>query len=154
MSVLYDDVQRARNIKMSTFLQSLSRYLYEYEWILPLNKPSDLLFILTQQSIMGGHEYSKSDHLSIFTSLKHLMMLLKCKFSGLHVYTLSKTLMSCRAMHAAQIILIKLMETLNNAFKKRVNIVNVSISLFCFSLYGFYGLPLPFFTYPSLGIQL
>ena len=28
----------------------------------------------------------KSGHLSIFTSLKHLMMLLKCLFSGLHFY--------------------------------------------------------------------
>ena len=32
------------------------------------NKPSDLWFILTQQSL---GEYGKSSHLSIFTSLKH-----------------------------------------------------------------------------------
>ena len=38
-------------------------------------------------------------HLSIFTLLKHLMMLLKYNFfSGLHFYTLPKTLIACRAM--------------------------------------------------------
>ena len=45
-----------------------------------------------------GDECGKSGHLSIFTSVKHLMVLLKCKFLGLHVYTLSKTLVACRAM--------------------------------------------------------
>ena len=35
--------------------------------------------------------YGKSSHLSTFTSLKHLMMLLKCNFSGLYFYTLSDT---------------------------------------------------------------
>ena len=29
---------------------------------------------------MGENEYGKSGYLSIFTSLKHLMMLLKCNF--------------------------------------------------------------------------
>ena len=38
-----------------------------------MNKPSDLWFILTQPS-MGGNEYGKSSHLSIFTSLKHLTL--------------------------------------------------------------------------------
>ena len=45
--------------------------------------------------VYGGNESCKSGHLSIFILLKHLMMLLKCKFfSGLHVYTLSKTLIA------------------------------------------------------------
>ena len=47
---------------------------------------------------MGGNEYGESGHLSIFTLLKNLMMLLKYNFSGLHFYTLSKTLIACRAM--------------------------------------------------------
>ena len=34
---------------------------------------------LTQQSV-EENEYGKSGHLSIFTSLKHLMMILKCIF--------------------------------------------------------------------------
>ena len=38
-----------------------------------------------------GNEYGKSGHLSIFTSLKHLMMLLQCNISGLHFYTLIDT---------------------------------------------------------------
>ena len=38
---------------------------------------------------MGGHEYGKSGHLSNFTSLKHLMMILKCRAS---FYTLPKML--------------------------------------------------------------
>ena len=53
---------------------------------------SDFPFILTQQS-MGRNESGKSGHLFIFTSLKHLMVLLMCKFfSGLHFYTLLKVL--------------------------------------------------------------
>ena len=47
---------------------------------------------------MGEKEYGKSGHLSIFTLLKHLMMFLKYYFSGLHFFTLSKTLIACRAM--------------------------------------------------------
>ena len=44
---------------------------------------------------MGGNEYGKS----IFTLLKHLMMLLKYNFfSGLNFYILLKTLIACRAM--------------------------------------------------------
>ena len=46
----------------------------------------------------GGYVYSKSSHLSMFTSLKHLMVLLMSLFSELHFYTLSKTLRACRAM--------------------------------------------------------
>ena len=64
-----------------------------YDWMSPLNKQSGLPFILTQQS-MGRHEQDKSCHLSIFTSLKHLMVLLRCNFSGLHFCTLSKTLVA------------------------------------------------------------
>ena len=78
-------------------MQSLSTYLWDSDWILPLNKPSDSWLILTQQS-MGGNEYGKSGHLSIFTSLKHFLMLLKCN-SGLHLSnTLSKTLITFRDM--------------------------------------------------------
>ena len=48
---------------------------------------------------MRESEYGKSGRLSIFTSLKHLMMLWNGNFfSGLHFYTLSKTLITCRAM--------------------------------------------------------
>ena len=43
--------------------------------------------------VYGGNEYGKSSHLSIFPSLKQLMVLLKCTFfSGLHFYTLLNTL--------------------------------------------------------------
>ena len=58
------------------------------ELISSFNKQSGLPFILTQQS-MGDNEYGKSGHLSIFTLLKHLMMLLKNNFiraSFLHHY--------------------------------------------------------------------
>ena len=37
-----------------------------YDWISPLNKPSGLWFILTQQST-GGNECGKSSHLSILS---------------------------------------------------------------------------------------
>ena len=56
-----------------------SHYQDIYDGISPLNKRSGSPFILAQQS-MGGNEYGKSGHLSIFTVLKHLMMLLKCNF--------------------------------------------------------------------------
>ena len=60
---------------------------------------------------MGGNEYGKSGHLSIFTLLKHLLMLLKYNFfSGLHFYTLSETLIACRAIFKVETLL-------NNAFK-------------------------------------
>ena len=39
---------------------------------------------------MGENEYGESGHLSIFTLLKHLMMLLKYNFSGLHFLHLTK----------------------------------------------------------------
>ena len=63
---------------------------------------------------MGGNECGKSGHLSIFTSLKHLMMLLKCYFFRTSFYTLSKTLIACRAM---QLRFFKGETLLNNAFK-------------------------------------
>ena len=63
---------------------------------------------------MGQNEYGKSGYLSISALLKHLMMFLKCNFSGLHFYTLSKTLISCRAMQLKTCIVETL---LINAFK-------------------------------------
>ena len=57
-----------------------------YDWISPLNKRSGRPFILTQQSI-GRNKYGISGHLHIFALLKHLMVLLRCNFSGLHFYT-------------------------------------------------------------------
>ena len=49
---------------------------------------------------MGGNEYGKSGHLSMFTALKHLMMLLKEQHFQyfIFIYTLSKTLITCRDM--------------------------------------------------------
>ena len=52
------------------------------EYQSPFNKPSSLRFIVTQQS-MEENEYGKSvksGPMSIFTLLKHLMMLSKCNF--------------------------------------------------------------------------
>ena len=64
---------------------------------------------------MGGNEYGKAGHLSIFTLLKHLMMLFEVQFfSGLHFYTLPKTLIACRAR---QLRFSKVKTLLNNAFK-------------------------------------
>ena len=84
-----------------------------YDWISPLNKWSGLPFILKQQS-MG--ELSKINLVIclFFTSLKHLMVLLRCSFSGLHFYTLSKTLIACRDM---QLRFFKVKTLLNNACK-------------------------------------
>ena len=47
---------------------------------------------------MGGNEYGKSGHLFIFYFFEALNDVLEVRFSGLHFYTLSKTLITCRAM--------------------------------------------------------
>ena len=49
--------------------------------ISPLNK-SVWLTIYSNTVVYGGNEYGESGHLTIFTLLKHLMMLLKYKFFG------------------------------------------------------------------------
>ena len=95
------------------FWNSCGLYQDIYDWISPLNKRSGWSFILTQQS-MGRNEYGISGHLHIFAFLKHLMVLLRCNFSGLHFYTLSKTLIACRDM---QFRFFKVKTLLNNAFK-------------------------------------
>ena len=53
--------------------------------------------IYSNTAVYGENEYGKSGHLSIFTHLNHLMMILKYNFSGLHFYTLLQTLIACRA---------------------------------------------------------
>ena len=78
-----------------------SHYQDIYDWISPLNKPSDLWFILTLQSV-GRNEYGKFGHLSIFTSLKHLIMLLECNFSQGFMFIKDADTDSMQG-HAAQI---------------------------------------------------
>ena len=75
---------------------------------------------LKQRSMCG-----KSGHLSIFTSLKHLMMLLKSNFfsSGLHFYTLSKPLIACGDM---QLRFLKVITLLNTAFNFDAVLVDFS----------------------------
>ena len=51
---------------------------------------------------MGRNEYDKSGHLSIFTSLKHLMVLLRCNFFCASFFHLIKDTDSMQG-HAAQI---------------------------------------------------
>ena len=82
-----------------------------YDWMSSFNKQSGLPFTLIQQS-MG--KKGKSGHLSIFTYLKHLVMLLKYKFfraSFLHPIKDTDSMYG----HAAQICL-KVETLLNNAF--------------------------------------
>ena len=71
------------------------------------------LTIYSYTVVYGGNECGESGHLSIFTLLKHLMMILKYNFSGLHFYTLLKTLIACKAMHLR---FCKVKTLLNNAF--------------------------------------
>ena len=69
------------------------------ELISPLNKQSGSPSILQLQS-MGEMSNGIFGNLHIFALLKHLIMILRCNFfsSGLHFYTLSQTLVTCRAM--------------------------------------------------------
>ena len=62
------------------FWNSCSRYqnIYWFEYHHLINRQTDGLFIIQQS--MGRNEYCKSGHCLFFTSLKHLMMLLKCDF--------------------------------------------------------------------------
>ena len=62
---------------------------------------------------MGENEYGESGHLSIFTLLKHLMMLLKYNFFRASFLHLPKTLIACRDM---QLKFFKVKTLLNNAF--------------------------------------
>ena len=66
---------------------------------------------------MGATEYGESGHLSIFTLLKHLMMLLKYNFFQLHFYTLPKTSDSMYGPCSSD--LLKCKTLLNNAFNER-----------------------------------
>ena len=61
------------------FLNWCCHYQEIYDWILSFNKRSGLPFILTQHS-MRKNEYGKSGHLSTFTLLKHLIILLMHNF--------------------------------------------------------------------------
>ena len=68
---------------------------------------------------MGGDGYGKSGHLYIFTSLKHLMMLLKLtNFSGFHFYTIPQ-IHVFRASTAKQLRFLQVEILLNNAFNIR-----------------------------------
>ena len=66
-----------------------SHYQDIYDWISPLNKPSDLWFILT--AVYGGNEYGKSGHLSIFTSLKNFVAFEVQFFRASFVYPIKDT---------------------------------------------------------------
>ena len=71
---------------------------------------------------------------SIFTLLKHLMMLLSTIFSGLHFYTLPETLIACGAM---QLRFLKVKTLVNNAFKHEfVNKIGLII-LYMYIMYHY-----------------
>ena len=61
-----------------------------------------------------GNEYGKSDYMSIFFLLKHLMMLSKYKFSELHSYTLSETHYAMKLRLVFQVEI-----SINNIFRYR-----------------------------------
>ena len=88
MSVLHDDVlmDQWKNSQKYKSFEIDSHYQDIYDWISPFNKPSDLWFILPQQSI-GGNEHGKFGHLTIFASLKHLMILLTRNFFQGFIFT-------------------------------------------------------------------
>ena len=56
---------------------TIKKFMTDY---LHLINSQAYICVLTQHS-MGGNEYGKSGHVSIFNLLMHLMMLLKYKFS-------------------------------------------------------------------------
>ena len=68
-------------------------------------------------AVYGGNEYGKSGHLSVLTSLKHLMMRLKCIFFRASFLHLFKILIACRALQLRYFEMKKKI-VLNNAFKE------------------------------------
>ena len=64
---------------------------------------------------MGENKYGQSGHLSIFSFLKHLKMLLKCNFFRASCVLLIKDIDSMYG-HVAQIFKVEIL--LDNAFKK------------------------------------
>ena len=67
---------------------------------------------------MGRNEYGISGHLHIFAFFEALNGAFEVQFfSGLHFYTSSKTLITCRCM---QLRFFKVKTLLNNAFKSNV----------------------------------
>ena len=71
-----------------------SQYQEIYDWISPLNKRQSMG---KMSMVIGDSRHKKLMSKTIFTLLKHLMMLLKSNFfSGLHFHTLSKTLIACK----------------------------------------------------------
>ena len=92
------------------FWNSCDLYQDSYDWISPLNKHSG---ILTQQS-MGRNEYGISCHSHIFAFYEARNGAFEGQFfSGLHFYTLSKTLIACRNM---KLRFLKVKTLLNDAF--------------------------------------
>ena len=68
---------------------------------------------------MGGNEYGESGHLSIFTLLKHLMMLLKYKFFRASFLHLTKDTDSMYIGPIMQLrFFLKVKTLLNNAFNE------------------------------------
>ena len=64
-------------------------------------------------AVCGGNVYGISRHVYIFTSLKHLMMLFGCSFSGLHFYTISQTQVT---FGTSQLRFFKVKSLLTNVF--------------------------------------
>ena len=62
---------------MQKFWNWRSHYQEIYDWISPLNKCAGSAL---NTVVYGENEYGESGHSSIFTLLKHLMMLLKYNF--------------------------------------------------------------------------
>ena len=56
---------------------SLSRYLTENNNLMTC---SSHIMVYSNTTVFGENGYGKSGHMYIFTSLKHVMMLLKCNF--------------------------------------------------------------------------
>ena len=69
--------------------------------------------VYSNTAICGGNEYGKSGHLYIFVSLKQLVMLLKCTFSGVH-FALYHWQVESRSLYLK---IFKVETLLNNAFK-------------------------------------
>ena len=109
MPVLYNDVQMDKKQPgIQMFWHFRRHYQDIYDCIIPINKPSDWWFILWWKMSIVIPVIC-----IFFTYLKHLMMFFNWTFSGIHLYTLSKTFLACRA---TQLRVLKRETLLNNAF--------------------------------------
>ena len=70
--------QEYKSFEIDTVTIKIS--MTEYHHLINCQTYNVHCMVYSNTAVYEGNEYDKSGHLSIFTSLKHVMVLLRCKF--------------------------------------------------------------------------